>query len=302
MKKLALLVLAMACLTPLYAKKTKLEMNLAKGDSFGSVATMEMDMTQQIMGMEVKLTSAAVFEMTSAVKDVTDEGFLVSITYDRAQMDMNVLGMSISASSDDAGGQDRMGTCLRAFVGKSFDVVMNKRGAIVRYVNLDQMVGEVVDEVKASLSKGAGEAMDSSFLTYFNEESLSRNIGFGKGFEFPAEAVKKGYKWSSTDTYTDNMMSMAMDSEYEFAGTKGGYWVVLVRSALTTPDDGATMSIAGNTVAVELSGTTLAEIMIDPKTGWVAESNATQDINGNVGISQMQMPMNIKTTISVRAK
>lgn len=300
MKKLTLLLLAMVCLTPLHAKKTLLEINLNKGDTFKHTSTMEMNMSQSIMGMNIDAISEVFFEMSTNVLEVTENGYLVSMTFDKLQLNMDAAGINFFVTSDNLNDADPVSVLVNLFIGKEFKAVINKRGAIAEFIGLDKLYNDILYDLRNSEVARTTPHLEHIMSQYMSEDNLTRNFGFGKGFSYPDEPVKKGYKWTQSSNFTDPSVSLDMTTEYTFMGKKKGYWIIEANSIITVSPDVPLNEIGGEKVTMKLNGTMTTTMKMDPATGWTKESSGIQNIEGSVGVSAMEIPLTMKSKVNVK--
>lgn len=298
MKKLLLLACALFATMSVWAQKTDLKYDLQVGKEYTINQSINMLISQDVMGMSTDMTNDMKNLMYYKVKSFNGGIYDIEVGYKSVVMESySPYG---SEKYDSAGeGNDTMSKMLRNMTNASFGLKMDIKGDIKEVYGLDEMIDKYASDPSFSAQEKA--LLKEQFQASFGEDAFKQNPGI---IVFPKDPVAVGDKWDVATTVKNGGMEMKMNTKYEYAGISDGMWVIKGTSTLATPA-GSKISTQGMDMDVDLKGTMASDMKYDPKTGWVLSGDTKQDVNGNMsmdvpmqGRMDIGMKMTTKATVS----
>lgn len=105
----------------------------------------------------------------------------------------------------------------------------------------------------------------------------------------PDHAVTVGDSWQSTTTVSSGV-PLIMENTMTLTKREGGVATISIKTTLNTNPHAAPLKIGPvETSYQDLSGTQLAELQIDEKTGWIVKGTVTQDFKGHMSMKIDQL-------------
>ena len=264
--RISLIVIAMLLSASIiFAQESyKLEYKFQKGKTYRFSHISNSNITQEMMGKEMKMTNASDMTIRVAVDDLTKEGniaLIVSIdsaknTTKSPMMDTTMI--------------------LNNIIGKRTKITVSKIGAILSR--------EVIDTIKNEGMMGSGSQRGMAQLTLL-----------------PEKEVKVGEKWNSTTIDTIESMGGKIihtsNVEYTLSGKekKQNHDCLKIDYTGTSSDTGK-MMMNGMELFVEGSGKSKGIIYFDPKLGMTIVDESTTDNEQTMAITgqqNMTIPMSV---------
>jgi len=260
--------IAMLCTTlVLYAQGSfNLEYKYKKGDihRFKNVSTS--NITQEMMGKEMKMTNISDMTIRLEVENVDKDGIAsIVISYDSAKNTMKSQMMDSTMTLND-------------LIGKRTRYMVSKLGNVVRQ--------EIIDTIKIEQMGGG--------------TSQHRKMSLIK---FPEKSIKLGDKWKSSDVDTISTMGgkivHATDMEYTLVGkeNKQGHDCLKIDYVGTTSDTG-NMMMGGMELFVEGSGKVSGTTYFDLKLGLTVLDESSVENEQTLAVTgqqNMTIPMSVST-------
>lgn len=297
MKKLLLAAFAIFAFSPLYAKKVNLEMNLEKGATYYQNMNTDMVVGMNLMGFDMDMNMVMKFGCSFTVTDVTDEGYEMSVAYDRVAtcFDMAMFSMSYDSDSPDETKMPGL-KILGSMIGQSFDITMSRKGAILDVRNIENLTAAINKAIEeAGLSEEQKERMASQMGQVMDPEALVHNM-ISSGAVFPDVPVSKGDSWEKAST-SSLPFAMTTEAQYRFEGKKRGKWLITGQSN-TGGTNREMAKINMNDVSMDLSGKITTTLSFDSKTGWIHQSEATVNFMGSVDVKSASVPVSVSGTMT----
>lgn len=279
-----------------------LELNMAKGTTYTMSTTIEQDIEQNIMGMSQGVTQEMAFVYHYEVQKKKRNGIHnVDLTYEAIKFSNATPMGSATYDSSDPNSEPNMQTqAYAALVGQQLQLEMTKRGEIQEVSGIESLINHMIDAY--GIPEGPQkEEVRTLVNQQFNEESIKNQLA-SVAITYPEEALKVGDSFDNTGEITAGF-AMTINSTYTVESISKDAVVLNVKSTLMTGDNSEPMSMQGMEMIYKLKGTQEGKVTIDPKTGWVVQSNIKLTAEGDVELlpndqvpQGMEWPIEIKTT------
>lgn len=289
--KLVFLLVILFLSQAVQAKKVLLRFNLQKG----AIYTMTMDMTtgvdQAVMGQNVKIDQKMKLIFNWKVLDVTPEKhFLIDYSIEKISLDMNANGQNIALDSDKPDQNGLGNDVFKNLKDLKFQAEMTDMGKVVKISGIENLASAI----------GGNQALAQSLQMFSSEQNMESF--FGQTFNyFPEKEVGKGDKWTASVNMA-SMMNMAINMDFEVADIKDDQ-VLLNVNSVTKAD--TQVEQQGMKIQVKLDGTQTGTMTINPKDGWLDQSNLNQQFVINMKLKNpqsgedMEIPMKMNSTAQI---
>ncbi len=251
----------------LYAQGSfKLEYKYKKGDihRFKNVSTS--NITQEMMGKEMKMTNISDMIVRVEIEKVEKDGVSsIVISYDSAKNTIKSRMMDSTMTLDD-------------LIGKRTKYIVSRLGDVIKQ--------EIIDTIKfEQMGGGIGQQRKVSLI------------------KFPEKSIKLGDKWNSSDIDTINSMGGKIihktDMEYTLVGNenKQRHDCVKIDYIGTTSDTGK-MMMGGMELFVEGSGKVSGTTYFDLKLGLTILDESSIENEQTLAVTgqqNMTIPMSVST-------
>lgn len=290
MKKVIILLLSMAFGLQGYAQKTKLQLNLKVGETYKQTSNVKSTIDQEFMGQQMVTTNTLQGTVSFKVLSANKKGYELEVQYDRLSMVMELpQGMSIELDTDKESKEgdllsETMGGMLRNMVGKTFNISMTKYGRITDMKNVEVLFESMFD-VFPNLSTEQIQPIKDQLAESFGSESLKSNFEMFTAL-FPEKKVKQGATWT-INTKLQSAFPTIINPTYTFVEKTANYILLTGEGAIEIdPDADQGFGSFGST-QMDMTGTVVSSIKLDPKTGWIISATMVQKIKGNVLVKEV---------------
>lgn len=248
-------------------KSIDLKYNLNKGDVYHYAINTNQDIVFSANGQTMTMNSEMIFELTSAVAEVSSDSINLDMTIDHVKMTQSIFGMQVTYDTDDPSTtQNPMAAQLSQtfgdMIGKTFTEVLDRRGNVIR-VDMKNLSGN---------------------------DDFANNLSTGTQFgNYPDHPVSVGESWEKDITPLKGS-DMKVHGKYTLEKISG--------KRATIHFDG---TITANTVQgedIKMEGTMNGEMTVDAKTGWLVESTVDQDLSLDIDQNGQKFPATINGTIT----
>jgi hypothetical protein len=286
--KLVFLLVILFLSQAVQAKKVLLRFNLQKGATYTMTMNMTVGVDQAVMGQNVKIDQKMKLVLNWKVLDVTPEKhFLIEYAIENISLNMNSNGQNVTFDSDKPE-ENNLGTdALKNLKNLRFQAEMTDMGKVVKISGIENLASAI----------GGNQALAQSLQMFSNEQNMQSF--FGQNFNyFPEKEVGKGDKWSAS-TNMASIMNMAVNMDFEVADIKDDQ-VLLNVNSVTKAD--TQVEQQGMKIQVKLDGTQTGTMTINPKDGWMDQSNLNQQFVINMKLKNpqsgedMEIPMKMNAT------
>jgi len=261
---LAVIAIALSASLLFAQDSYKLEYKFQKGKTYRYSHISNSNITQEMMGKEMKMTNASDMTIRVAVDDLTKEGNIaLVISVDSAKNTTKSPMMDTTM-------------ILNNIIGKRTKITFSKTGAVLSR--------EVIDTIKNEGMMGGGSQRGMAQIT-----------------RLPEKEVKAGEKWNSTTVDTIESMGGKIvhlsNVEYMLGGKekKQNHDCLKIDYTGTSSDTGK-MMMNGMELFVEGNGKVKGTVYFDPKLGLIVLDESTTDNDQTMAITgqqNMTIPMSV---------
>jgi len=297
---LFLLTLFPACSGIMGNNKTDLRISLKPGDTFTFESLAEQTINQTIMGMDQSVEQSIGYTFTYDVKESTEAGYKVGVTYDRIIYKQTSPMGEVDYDSETYEGEPPLqASGFAALLGKSFEIVLDTKGEVTAVDGVDKMLDEMMGELD-NLPDAAKEQLKAQF----GDDQMRQNMQ-NMSVYYPAKPVKVGDAWQQ-DGSLQNMIEMDMMTTYKLMDKSDDAWTIEFASEVNTPEGAEPMSMNGMEIAYNIGGTQKGTNKVNPADGMLTSSTFTQLFSGNMQMNmngqELEWPITIESTNTMTRK
>jgi molybdopterin-binding protein len=307
MKKISLkigaLTLMLMLTLPVFSQVT-LKYNLKKGEIFKQNISTNMDLTQKVMSQEMKINLNITANATFEVKDVKGANYTLEMKYKEVKMNMKMPGMDNlsfdSNTPEDIATLQDFGPILKAIVDKPVEIVLTETGKVESIKGADKLGEAMLNSLDTNIPDATKQQLISQFGSQFSEEYFKMLFSQNAGY-FSDKPVNTGDSWNYKTSTTSSNITMNIDMNMTVKSIDDNTVTLDIEGTVVTPEKYET-EINGMKAKVTIKGSQKGWVKIDKNTGWIVSSKITQDTAGDMEVMEMNIPMSIKSTISVSDK
>lgn len=284
MKKVFTLLLLLLAFSS-HAQKQKLELNLQKDSVYSMTADAKMDIDQLIQGTHQVVKTTIIGVSTHKVLSVQDTLYNMEVTYKSLAMNMALGDRIISFNSDDPDTTNTFSRVMHNMTGRSFNIVMSKRGKIVDVKNTENLFKDIfrgfplIDEQKKA--QALAQAQKS-----FNDKSIKGN--FQESFViFPTTPIGVNSTWTNQTSMEAAAISIKTNTVFTLNNvTKDAYEITGL--AKIVPDKSPEFKSSSQLFMrlINVNGNTTVKAIINKKTGWIIKSEIVKHLQGDVELKK----------------
>ena len=274
------------------AEKYTLEYNFEKGKTYKQHVVSEMNMTMNAMGQDITMTMRSEmvinYDVIAQNKDVYD----IRMTYQNIKMDMSApTPFSIDSNSPENSSDKGMGNAIKALMGVSLDVQLNKQGKVLSIQGIDKLV-EKIDSTNNVQFK-------QMFTQLFSEKMIQQTIEQSSSY-FPDKPVAIGDSWNNAIDISVNGIDIVNKMTLTLKQVKDKVATVELTGVLSTPEGGSVMNIQGMDAKVSMNGEQTGTIQLNMKTGWLVLTEINQKSAQDIEVmgQTMHQDVEVKATVT----
>jgi len=307
---LALLAI-LTLLTPNSARagddKIDLRFHFEEGQTLKLKTKMEQDIVVWIGGNEQETHQTMVIGRTLDVKDVDEAGTAtIEVTFGPAAM--KVKGRQGTFEYDSEDPPDEVpppAMSLAAIVDEGFTVKMTPEGRVTEITGVDKMLERLCEAIEA-LDEETKKEIVESMKRQFGDDAMKQMMESITAI-LPDEPVAVGDSWSQ-----EIALTVPFSAVFEITGTltdrTGGVSTVELDCTIKPNPDAPPVKMGSMSMTYKLEGTQKGTLKIDEATGWFAEGQITQEIEGEMIMTsagepdEVSVPMLIKSVITIESE
>lgn len=254
---------------------------LKKGDQFRVSVVVKQDIEQDMFGQ----TTTTIQEITTVdlyeVVDVNGDGFLFKTTgLSRTLLTKGPQGtMSMDSALD---GDDHL--AFSVFNGKSYYVRMNKYGRTLSIEGLDKFGEAVKKDLAGTVLEGSADQL----LSAYDVKTLTNSFD-GQFYIYK----EPGKEWDREANMVFNNLPISVTYGFSYSGDSE----ITANGDMILSGEFETM---GQEMSAEMIGTQKSVFSINASTGMSKSIKTVQDMEGQLEIQSMSVPMRLKTEIDVK--
>jgi len=305
-KNISTLLLSTLLLSSTQAQKVELSLNLKVGERYGQVSASKIAINQVVNGQALDIGMEVSGGMTFLVLSANETEYEMEMMYEHLSIKIDHPQGTMEFDSEKANGDDIMSTILSGITMKPIGIVMTRAGAVSEVRDMDS----IWNNVFAEFSKVPEDQLNmarSQINEAYGSEALKANIEMVTAI-FPDHKVRLGDEWT-VQTTMESGMTVNVATTYKLEEISPDYYLITGDSKLQTADKEAIVDANGMSMKYDLSGVLLSRIKLNKESGWILESQSSQDIKGNAHVQAsptmpmaMTIPMTMKNETVISGK
>lgn len=285
MKKILILIAALAISFSLNAQQIDLKLNLEVGKVYKQNFVSINNMAQEMSGMNFSIDMKFLNQVSFKVLGIENDEYRLEVKYDSTRMELKSPFLSFTASSGKSDAKDYLSLYLQKYSEKAFIIRMTKYGQVTQMENFDEQIKSIFDEL-STVDPGTGpmSQMKSQLEQSYGKEAFKNNIVTQMSF-FPSKKVSIGEKWID-NAVINTGVPVNNITEYELTGFDSNTATFKGISTFTLTDGNGIKEVNGQKMNMDISGKGFSDIKIDRKSGWIIESRLKLDMTANATMKQ----------------
>ncbi|MGN6248497.1 MAG: DUF6263 family protein, partial [Ginsengibacter sp.] len=264
-----------------HSQNFSLGLNLVKGATYEHIQNMKSDIIENVNGQEIK-TQLTVYGKTGyLVEGFSGENYKIKVTYESLKMTIQNGDHTVSFNSEKKDSENVLSAVLSQMVNKSFYLTLTKKGKVEEVHGLDSIFAHLLDRFP-DLPAAQKSQFESQMKNAYGEKSMKSAIELITSV-FPDRAVKKGDKWNA-NIHLESGFAGNETSVYELKGISDSTFLIEGTGTVKTEDKDAYIQSNGMPLKYNLKGTSISNIEIDKKTGWIVNAEIDQKVDGTIDI------------------
>ncbi len=303
MRKINILTFFILFSLSCFAQKTKLSLNLKKGQEYKQNLDSKVTIEQDVNGMTINIGMDIMGDMSYVVDKVNGDSYDLSVKYNSLTMGMKMPQGAMKFSSEKIDVNDMFSTILGEMVGKTFYITMLKNGKITEVRNSEVLFESVYDKLP-NVPEAQLKQMKSQLSQAYGKDALKGNLEMVTSI-FPDKPVSIGDSWNIT-TNMKSGFSALMTSTFKYLEEGVDYYLIGGDSEIQTEDTGDYIENNGMKMKYVLSGKLTSKIKIDKESGWIVDAKINQELKGKTNIqgnaqmpNGMSIPMVMKSDMTI---
>lgn len=273
-------------------KAIDLKFRLPQGESILYTADMKQTINQTVMGNAMSVQQDVLFGMAYKVVAVEGDNRTVEVSYDRIKMETNAAGQQIKYDSKDTAGSNPQLAILGGMIGKPFRMTVSGTGQVTQVTGFDALLNGMTGNPDDPYAAGMRQQLGEMFSDESVKQMLSQNTNI-----YPEKTVKPGDTWNKTNTTSMGPISLEINNTYKLESASDKTAKVSVNATITGKSNANAGGVQGMTV--NMKGQQTGKLEMEIATGMIQKMDLTQDIDGDMAVQGMKVPMKIKTIASI---
>ncbi|MFW5820710.1 MAG: DUF6263 family protein, partial [Bacteroidota bacterium] len=252
----------------------------------------------EVMGIDQKVEMNSVIETETLVKSSDEETTLLSVSYTRLMIETISPNAAFSFDTKDPADQPGI-DYLRSLIGKPFQVSINHRGEITEISGLKKVMEQIISEVDTT--SGVFENFKNTIKVFFEKEQIKNTLAQMIPV-YTEKSISKGDSWHYSINSRTGQFEFLSSNTAKVIEIKQDIVILQIDSKVSIPED-RSMNLQGLNAFVNLSGTEMAELRIDPETGITTHGIKKQNIKAILLLDMsdrdqenIEIPMKISTS------
>ncbi len=273
-------------------KTVDLKFRLPEGEVIRYTADMKQTINQTVMGNAMTVQQDILFGMNYKVVGMEGDNRTVEVSYDRIKMATDAAGQKIQYDSRDTSGNTPQLAILGGMIGKPFRMTVSPTGEVMQVTGFQDVLNGIASNPADPNAAATRQQLDQMFSDDAVKQMLSQNTNI-----YPEKAVKPGDTWTKTTTTSMGPIAMEINNTYKLESATDKTAKVSVDATITGKSAQGAGAIQGMTV--NMKGKQTGKMDVDVATGLVEKMDINQDIDGDMAMQGMKVPMKIKTVGSI---
>ncbi|MCF8380491.1 MAG: hypothetical protein K9H49_13000 [Bacteroidales bacterium] len=303
MKKsnLAIFLLLFLCIQG-YSQKISLSFNPPTDYEYSTEFDIQSTVNQTIMGIERRVNVSIVMNIHSYVIESNPEYCVVQLQYKKFSIESSDAFVSFTIDSESKS-DDPASLIFRSLIDKSFFVSFDRSGEVIDIKGLNSIISDILEGL---------DPQNPMYAVY--EKTLEESFGVNnlrQNFQQLSVAFPS-YPVGLNDSWNFSLNSKTTDFDVEMYSTAsiksiGPENVIIQNNSTIVSSHNDSLEIQGMKGKIDMTGSSLSEIQIDPETGLTKSGVVTQEISGDLILqtdeileNEFIIPMKIYSRIRVQ--
>lgn len=298
MKTFVTLLFTVLFMTPGYAQKAKLSLNLEQDKTYKHVTHSKATINQDVYGMKMNIEITMDASMSFHVKAVTKEGYDMELRYDWMNMTMVLPQTTMEFSSEKNDESDLFSSILGELKEIPLKMKMDHLGKIAELEDVESLWDSVITQF-SQFPLEQRQQVKSQLMNSYGNNAITGTVETVTAI-YPEKPVKEGAQWNII-TNLKAGMSSTHSTTFTYQGNEAGLVLIGGQGTIETTDKEEYTDTNGMMMKFDLSGTSTSLFKVDQKSGWIREATIEQNIGGDAFIKEsdqmpqgMTIPMNLK--------
>ena len=287
---------------PGFSQKIILNFNPPLESKYSTEFDIQSTVQQTIMGIEQTIKVNMLMIMDSHVVESESNYSLIKVQYKKFSIESSDAFVSFAIDSETKD-ENPANLIFRSLIDKSFFVKFDRSGEVIEIIGLDEIIADILKGIDPSdpIYEGYKKTLEESF----GVNNLRQNFQ-QLSVAFPSYEVGTGDTWN----YNLNSKATNFDVQmYNVATIKSIDTdnVIIQNNSTIISSHSDSMEIQGMKGKIDMTGSSISEIYINPETGLTKSGVVTQEIEGDLiliteetGEEEIKIPMKIYSRIRVK--
>ena len=250
------------------------------GDEFTVTSEIKQEIEQTMFGQTMETIQNITTVDKYEVVEASNNEYLLKTTGLSRSIYTETGGGSVSFDSNKEGDEH---LAFRALTNKSFYVRINQYGRFLGFEGMDAFDAAVKADLVGTDMEGQGDELLSSF----DEETLGVAVD-GQFYIYP----ESGKSWSRKATMKVNQLPVSVSFDFE----RTGKHEISAAGPMSLSGD---FEVMGQMMSADIEGIQNTVFTLDKKTGLPLNINTLQEMEGDLNVSDLSVPMSLKTIVKV---
>lgn len=300
-KSIFVVYLLVIFIFPGFSQKLILNFNPPLEARYSTEFDIQSTIQQTIMGINQTIKVNMFMIMDSHVVESESNYSLIKVQYKKFSIESSNAFVSFSIDSETKD-ENPANQIFRSLIDKSFFVKFDRSGEVIEINGLDQIISDILKGIDPEdpIYEGYKKTMEESF----GVNNLRQNFQ-QLSVAFPSYEVSTGDSWnfnlnSKTANFDVQMYNVATIKSISPDN------VIIQNNSTIISSYTDSMDVQGMRGKIDMVGSSISEIHINPETGLTKSGVVTQEIKGNLIIitkeeeSEIKIPMQIYSRIRVK--
>jgi len=271
-----------------------LKYKLETGKTYKQNMVTVMNMKMNSMGQDINMEMTSEMNINYYVTGQNNDVFDLRITFQKIKSSMSApMPFTVDSDSPENSTDKSLGETFKSLTEIPVDIQLSSTGKVVSVKGADKLA-EKFNEL-------SNEQFKQIFDQQFSEKALQMTFERLSSF-FPEKPVAIGDSWDVTMNLNTNGIDIISKQKLTLKEVKDNIATLDVTGTLETPEGGAVLQIREMDATVSMKGEQTGTVKMDLKTGWVVNSEMTQNSIQDIGIMGQSMQQKVEVKVTVTAE
>jgi len=282
---------------------TQLQWKLPKGKTYYQRTMSDQQITQSMMGQQMKIEQSTGAGLKLQVLDVDAQGNMrIQYTYLWTRFKQANPMAQISVDYDSARKPAAVPAGAEGFaalVGQSYTVTLTPRGTVLDVNGVEQLKQAVLKKMPPGAQ---ADPTAGALMAYVDKDAL-KQMTEARMAVYPDKPVSPGQSWSKDMTINVGF-PMTIQAKWTLQKVEAGVATIGTVATIRT-DSGKPMEMGGMKMSFDLSGTQEGTAQVAEATGLIVSDKARQQLKGEIKIGDpaqgqpaMAIPMTVDSQVT----